>query len=331
MKKIGFVDYYISEWHANNYPKWIKSICEQTGYEYELAYVWAEKDISPVDNRTTDEWCAAYGAEKCETVDELCRKSDVIFILAPSNEEKHLPYAEKVFPFGKPTYVDKTFAECYESGAAIFEIAKKYNTPFFSSSALRYSDAFDGYDDPVYFTAFNLAFLGRPAFKVVLWCVFALLGLFAAAAAAHAINRLAVKASRSTEHFLWGAFKFAVDAVFACAAAYLAVSGVAGWISGGMTWWWLMLHMVAGGALAAAVAVMAVLRHGDHTVCPCAMAGWTVWLILAAGTVFTAVMPMMSVFGSDGQLFLLWAHRLTGLAFVAVSCVLCFIAIRKRV
>ena len=60
------------------------------------------------------------------------------------------------------------------------------------------SDFFDGYDDPVYFTAFNLAFLGRPVFKVVLWCVFALLCLFAAAAAAHAINRLAVKVSEST-------------------------------------------------------------------------------------------------------------------------------------
>ena len=192
------------------------------------------------------------------------------------------------------------------------------------------SGFFDGYDDPVYFTAFNLAFLGRPAFKVVLWCVFALLGLFAAAAAAHAINRLAVKASRSTEHFLWGAFKFAVDAVFACAAAYLAVSGVAGWISGGMTWWWLMLHMVAGGAMAAAVAVMAVLRHGEHSGRPFAMAGWALWILLAAATVFTAVMPMMSVFGSDGQEFLLWAHRLAALAFVAVSAVLCAISMGKR-
>ena len=192
------------------------------------------------------------------------------------------------------------------------------------------SGFFDGYDDPVYFTAFNLAFLGRPVFKVVLWCVFALLCLFAAAAAAHAINRLSVKVSGATVHFLWGAFKFAVNAGFAGAAAYLAVSGVVGWVSGGMTWWWLMLHMVAGGAMAAAVAVMAVLRHGEHSGRPAAMAGWTLWLILAAATVFTAVMPMMSVFGSDGQEFLLWAHRLVALAFVGVSVVLCAVALRKR-
>ena len=193
------------------------------------------------------------------------------------------------------------------------------------------SDFFDGYDDPVYFSAFNLAFLGRPMFKVVLWGVFALLCLFAAAAAAHAINRMSRNVSDSTSHFLWGAFKWVVNVGFALAVLYLAASGVVGWFAGGMTWWWLMLHMVAGGALAAAVAVMAVLRHGDHSDCPCAMAGWTVWLVLAAATVFTAVMPMMSVFGSDGQLFLLWAHRLTGLTFVAVSCLLCLFAIRKRV
>ena len=192
------------------------------------------------------------------------------------------------------------------------------------------SDFFDGYEDPVYFAAFNLAFLGRPVFKVVLWCVFALLCLFAAAAAAHAINRLAVKVSESTLHFLWGAFKFAVNAGFAIASAYLAVSGVVGWIAGGMTWWWLMLHMVAGGALAAAVAVMAVMRHGEHSGRPAAMAGWMLWLILAAATVFTAVMPMMSVFGSAGQEFLLWAHRMVSLAFVAVSAVLCVVSLKAR-
>ena len=92
-----------------------------------------------------------------------------------------------------------------------------------------------------------------------------------------------------------------------------------------------MLHMVAGGALAAAVAVMAVLRHGDRTACPVSAVAWTFWLVLAAATVFTAVMPMMSVFGSDGQEFLLWAHRICALAFVAVSFAVCLIAVRKRV
>ena len=90
MKKIGFVDYYISEWHANNYPVWIKEICEQTGEEFCIAYAWAERYDSPYDGRNTDEWCAAFGAEKCETIAELCEKSDYILVLSPSNPEKHL-------------------------------------------------------------------------------------------------------------------------------------------------------------------------------------------------------------------------------------------------
>ena len=192
------------------------------------------------------------------------------------------------------------------------------------------SDFFADYEDPVYFTAFNLAFLGRPVFKVVLWLVFALLCLFTAAAAARAINRWAEKVPEATTHRLWRAFKWIVDAGFILATLYLAASGLVGWFCGGMTWWWLMLHMVAGGALTAAVVVLAVLRHGERTARPVSAALWTLWLILAAGTVFTAVMPMMAVFGSEGQAFLLWSHRLSALAFTAVSLAVCLVAAGKR-
>ena len=147
MKKIGFVDFYISEWHANNYPAWIKEVCDENSFDFELAYVWAEQDISPVDGRSTAEWCKEFGAEQCATVEELCEKSDVIFILAPTNPEKHLPYAKAVFPFGKPTYVDKTFAQNLCEAKEIFALSEKYGTPFFSSSALRYEKALDDVAD----------------------------------------------------------------------------------------------------------------------------------------------------------------------------------------
>ena len=143
MKKIGFADYYISEWHANNYPQWIKEACEKSGLDYTVAYAWAEKDVSPVDGRNTDEWCKAFGVEKCDTIEELCRKSDIVLVLAPSNPEKHLAYAEKVLPFCKRTYIDKTFAPDYATSEKIFEIAKKHGTLFFSSSALRYASELD--------------------------------------------------------------------------------------------------------------------------------------------------------------------------------------------
>ena len=147
MKKIGFVDYYLSEWHANNYPAWIAEACARLGLDYQIAYAWGETEISPVDGRSGAEWCEAFGVQKCETLAELCEKSDVIVVLAPSNPETHLRYAEEVLKYGKRTYIDKTFAPDLATAKKIFELSEQYGTPFFSSSALRYATELDGYEN----------------------------------------------------------------------------------------------------------------------------------------------------------------------------------------
>ena len=148
MKKIGFVDYFISEWHANNYPAWIERICAEMGADYKVAYAWAELDTSPVDGISTVEWCEKFGAERCATIDELCEKSDVIVILSPSNPETHLRYAEAVLKYGKRTSIDKTFAPDAKTAKEIFALGERYNTPFFSTSALRYATELDSVDEP---------------------------------------------------------------------------------------------------------------------------------------------------------------------------------------
>lgn len=139
MKKIGFIDLYISEWHANNYPKWIEEVSKHTGLDYKVCYAYAATEYSPVDNRTTNEWCAAFGIERCDSIAELCEKSDFIMILAPSNPEVHLDYVKEAFPCGKRCYIDKTFAPDYATAANIFTLGQKYGTQFFSTSALRYA------------------------------------------------------------------------------------------------------------------------------------------------------------------------------------------------
>ncbi len=144
MKSLGFVDYYISEWHANNYPAWIREICEKEGLDLAVRYAWAEEYVSPVDGRNTDEWCRDFGVERCDTISELCEKSDYIVILAPSNPERHLAYAGEVLRYGKNTYIDKTFAPDFETAKAIFRMADRYGTKFFSTSALRYADELKG-------------------------------------------------------------------------------------------------------------------------------------------------------------------------------------------
>lgn len=149
MKKIGFIDYYLSEWHANNYPRWIAEANAKLGTDYEVAYGWAELEVSPVTGESTDEWCEKFGAVRCETIAELCEKSDAIILLAPSDPDKHLPYAKEILPFGKRTYIDKTFAPDLETAKELFALAEKYGTPFFSTSALRYAselEQFKGMD-----------------------------------------------------------------------------------------------------------------------------------------------------------------------------------------
>lgn len=143
MKSIGFIDFYISEWHANNYPAWIKEASQELGCDYEVKYAWAQQYVSPVDGRNTDEWCEQMGITRCETVGELCEKSDVLLVLSPSNPEKHIELARMALPYGKPTYIDKPFADTVEDAKEIFALAKKYGTPFFSSSALRYATELD--------------------------------------------------------------------------------------------------------------------------------------------------------------------------------------------
>ena len=40
MTKIGFIDYYLDEWHANNYPKFFQQWTEG----FEVAYAWGQID-----------------------------------------------------------------------------------------------------------------------------------------------------------------------------------------------------------------------------------------------------------------------------------------------
>lgn len=144
MKTIGFIDFYLSEWHANNYPAWIKKANEKLGTDFVVKYAWAEKDVSPVDGVSTDEWCDKNQVEKCSSIEELCEKSDFILILAPSDPDKHLGYAQKALKYGKPTYIDKTFAENAAVAEKIIALANSYGTKFFTSSALRFSDELVG-------------------------------------------------------------------------------------------------------------------------------------------------------------------------------------------
>ena len=143
MKTIGFIDYFLNEWHANEYPAMIRAYNEKHGTDYQVKYAWEE--TSTLGGMTTEEWCEKYGAQPCASIEEVCEKSDFVVVLAPSNPEKHLAYAKAVFACGKNPYIDKTFAPDYATAKAIFDLANEYGVQFFSSSALRYADELNAY------------------------------------------------------------------------------------------------------------------------------------------------------------------------------------------
>ncbi|MBQ7402863.1 MAG: Gfo/Idh/MocA family oxidoreductase [Lentisphaeria bacterium] len=135
-KKIGFIDLFIDEWHANNYPKWFREA--KRGNEFELGYAWEEAPME--GRRNLQQWCAEMGMIPAASIEEVVEKSDCICVLAPANPEVHERLAEIALKSGKPVYIDKPFADSLATAERIFATAEKYGTPLMSSSALRFSD-----------------------------------------------------------------------------------------------------------------------------------------------------------------------------------------------
>ncbi|MFD2115093.1 Gfo/Idh/MocA family oxidoreductase [Paenibacillus yanchengensis] len=138
MKKIGFIDYYLDEWHANNYPKWIKERAAALGLSWTVAYAWA--DVDKNDGLTTAEWCEQQQVMQVATIEQLVQLSDAIIVLSPDHPEHHERLSQLALQSGKPVYMDKTFAPDVATALAMFSLAERHQTPLFSSSALRFAD-----------------------------------------------------------------------------------------------------------------------------------------------------------------------------------------------
>ena len=95
MKKIGFIDYYLDEWHANSYPKFF----EQWTEGFEVAYAWAK--IDKPNGLTTKEWREKYGIEVLPTMEEVIEKSDYLIVLCPNNPEHHERLTDLALKSGK--------------------------------------------------------------------------------------------------------------------------------------------------------------------------------------------------------------------------------------
>jgi hypothetical protein len=147
MKRIGFIDLFIDEWHANNYPQWIRENCTANGRDCDVSYAFA--DTNKQGGLDTEAWCSKYGVQALSSIEELVERSDYIIVLSPDNAEHHERLSRIPLMSGKPVYIDKTFSPDLLSGAGMFELADKYSTPMFSSSALRFAQELSSYPDSV--------------------------------------------------------------------------------------------------------------------------------------------------------------------------------------
>lgn len=135
--KIGFIDYYLDEFHANKYPGWIRDI---SGGDMRVAYAYAVKDKE--GGVSNAEWCANQGVEWIDSIESLVELSDAIVVLAPDHPEHHEALSELPLRSGKPTYIDKTFAPDRVSAERMFELAAFHGTPMYSTSALRFASEY---------------------------------------------------------------------------------------------------------------------------------------------------------------------------------------------
>jgi hypothetical protein len=142
--KIGLIDYYLDEWHANNYPAMIR---KASGGKMEAVYAYAMID-SPIGGRATDSWCREMNIARIHTIEEIIEKSDALIVLSPDNCEMHETLCRLPLSSGKRTYVDKTFAPDGITARRILAVAEKSNTPCYSTSALRFALEYAGIDVP---------------------------------------------------------------------------------------------------------------------------------------------------------------------------------------
>ena len=117
---------------------------EFDGYKIVAAYPKGSNDIETSVSRIKGytEEVQKYGVEIVSSIEELLTKVDVV-LLETNDGRLHLEQALPVLKAGKRMFIDKPMAASLSDAIAIFDAAKKYNMPVFSSSSLRYITGMD--------------------------------------------------------------------------------------------------------------------------------------------------------------------------------------------
>ncbi|MBS1751261.1 MAG: Gfo/Idh/MocA family oxidoreductase [Bacteroidetes bacterium] len=109
------------------------------GYKVIAAYPKGSLDIESSVSRIPEytEKVKSMGVEIVDSIEELLKKVDVV-LLETNDGRRHLEQAIPVLKAGKTMFIDKPLSASLKDGIAIFELAKHYKVPVFSSSSLRF-------------------------------------------------------------------------------------------------------------------------------------------------------------------------------------------------
>lgn len=112
---------------------------EYGGYKVVAAYPKGSNDIESSVKRIPGyiEEVKKYGVTIVDSIKDLLREVDVV-LLETNDGRLHLEQAIPVMKAGKTLFIDKPMAAFLPDVIAIFNEAKKYNVPVFSSSSLRF-------------------------------------------------------------------------------------------------------------------------------------------------------------------------------------------------
>ena len=117
---------------------------EYGGYKVVAAYPQGSKVIESSVTRVPGyiEEIKKLGVEIVDTIPDLLKKVDAV-LLESNDGNVHLEQAIPVFKAGKIVFIDKPVAGSLTDAYAIFQAAKDFKVPVFSSSSLRYMSNMD--------------------------------------------------------------------------------------------------------------------------------------------------------------------------------------------
>jgi predicted dehydrogenase len=112
------------------------------GGEVVVAYPGGSLDFAKSYSRIegfTNELRDKYGVQIVDSLESVAEQCDVI-MLESVDGRVHLEQFKKIAPFGKPIFIDKPFATTLSDAQEMVDLARKYELPIMSCSALRFAE-----------------------------------------------------------------------------------------------------------------------------------------------------------------------------------------------